>query len=180
MPLFSPVEGRSLRGLPRRGRFQRAERSSSTSTSLLVHDIEVVGLDVGGRPGCRRPDPPDQIPGLLGVPGGRRYPLLNREFFVDVAGTISSRCSSALARVTSPSARSSICRPASTTRQSADGSKKPEEVNDLSHPLFRAALVTSQLRVVGLHRVAHRLLSLPPTSHPSGPLRGPTATAAQR
>jgi hypothetical protein len=84
--------------------------------SMTTHTRQ---LAVGRQSGCRwstgrePPDPPDQLPGLLAVPlgpapAGRPYPLLNSEFFVDEAGTISSRCSSAAARVTSPSAWSSI------------------------------------------------------------------------
>src|SRR6266536_3172760 len=72
--------------------------------------------------------------------GWRRYTLLYREFFVDEAGTISSRRSSAPTRVTSPSAWSSICRPTSTARQFADGSKNPRTSTTVATHCFAPRL----------------------------------------
>jgi hypothetical protein len=114
----------------------RPRARSSRAGGRLVEGVVLVLVLVGPTTVTQAVEPP-------AVRAGRRYTLLNREFFVDEAGTISSRCSSAPTRVTSPSAWSSICRPTSTARQSTNrripGRQRPRPPTVWRHACHVAA-----------------------------------------
>jgi hypothetical protein len=173
---------------PTRDRLARAPRRVATPRRRPT--VAPVGLRPNGRQphvlGCGR-EWPTTFPRWCGRhprpaaeqpfgPAGLRYMLLNSEFFVDGAGTISSRCGAAATPVTSPSAWSTSCGPTSTARQSGDGSKNPSRSTTSAHPPFPACHGAAGWSGSASHRSPTSCAAL--TSHPSGRTRPNTPAAA--